>query len=117
MKTKTATKLAAVIAALGALSNSVLAGPGPHQQFEPTQHNAGDLRLATDPGSYTIDDHHGTMTYLARPAQNKATIAFGGTSKARTPMKRNEPKSNEPKVERREVTSPHGTVTYFAAIE
>jgi hypothetical protein len=116
MKTKTAAKLAAVIAALGTLSNSVLAGPGPHSQFEPTPHNAGDLRSGTDPGSYTIDHHHGTTTYLARPAQNEATIAFGGTSKARSAMKSNEPKS-QPKVERREVTSPHGTVTYFASIE
>jgi hypothetical protein len=117
MKTKTAIKLAVVITALGALNYGVLAGPGPHPQFELTQHNADDLRLATDSGSYTIDNHHGTVTYLARPAQNEATIAFGGASKARTVMKSNEPKSVEPAVGMREVATPHGTVSYFAPVE
>ncbi|MEI9894639.1 MAG: hypothetical protein WDN28_12315 [Chthoniobacter sp.] len=70
--------------------------------------------FANDAEGRTIDNHHGSVTYLSRPAQTPVTIAFAGHVKAA--------QSGTEKVKRvearfHEVSTPHGTVNYFAPTE
>jgi hypothetical protein len=72
--------------------------------------------FANDAERNAIDNHHGVVTYYARPAQqqHEATVAvFTGGKAVRRP---------QAKVERdalafKEVSTPHGTISYFAPAE
>jgi hypothetical protein len=77
--------------------------------------------FANDPQLQMIDNHHGTYIYLSRPGTTGTTIAFGGHPKRSGGMAYNaksiNPSPSEAKSEFREVTTPHGTVSYFAPAE
>jgi hypothetical protein len=77
--------------------------------------------LADDSGWYTIDNHHGRITYIRRPVtetQKQPTVGFFGHSKGvghkNNEIKRTETKPAEHNVGLREISTPHGTVSYFA---
>lgn len=70
--------------------------------------------FANDSEPRMIDNHHGSVTYLGRPVQKEATIAFGGHAEAAS---RVSVKVARDDVRLREVSTPHGTVSYFAPAE
>lgn len=70
--------------------------------------------VASDP----IDNHHGSFLYPSRPTQAVTTVAFGGhaervTSNTNTVTRTNSDASDA-KLIFREVTTPHGVVSYYA---
>ncbi len=67
--------------------------------------------FANDTELRTVDNHHGTVTYFARPAQTQGTIAFAGHAKV-APRSTGTVSRDEGGF--REIATPHGTVNYFA---
>ena len=70
--------------------------------------------FANDTELRAIDNHHGSVLYLSRPAQKEITVAFGGHAKVATRASQPVPRSE---VRLRQVSTPHGTVSYFAPAE
>jgi len=70
--------------------------------------------FANDTETRAVDNHHGSVIYLSRPAQKEATMAFGGHSTAASLTSQ---KVTRDGVHLRQVSTPHGTVSYFAPTE
>lgn len=63
--------------------------------------------LADNSGFYSVDNHRGTVTTLQ--SQRKTTVAFGGSAKTQ-----NEASQAGSQKTLKQITTAHGTVTYFA---
>lgn len=66
--------------------------------------------LATDSEWMAIDNHHGSVTYLRRPAQKETTVAFYGHRKG---LGHKDQTTKRTDVRAMNVTTPHGPVTYY----
>ena len=76
--------------------------------------------VASDPQWQVIDNHHRAYYCLARPPQTGTTVAFGGHPKKTGSMattKQANTNSSEEKLGFREVSTAHGTVSYYGPDE
>jgi len=80
--------------------------------------------FAGDSVWHAVDTHHGSFIYMSRPVQQEQpTFAFGGHAKASTSRQNGQfTERAASSVERQgvrlhQVSTPHGTVSYFAPVE
>lgn len=66
--------------------------------------------FANDSEWMAVDNHHGSVTYLHRPAQKETTIAFFGHGKG---IGRATEKTKGSDLRAMNVSTPHGSVIYY----